>query len=103
MYRSVTAGLVLAGAVTVPSTGPSAEPAGAVAVIWVAEFTVNEVAAADPSTTAVAPVNPLPVMVTLVPPENKPEDGLIANGSHGMRSSRFAGSVVPVSAVCFQS
>ncbi len=33
-------------------------PAGAVAVIWVAELTVNELAAVDPNATAVAPVKP---------------------------------------------
>ena len=30
-----------------------------------------------PNLTAVAPVNPVPVTVTLVPPEVVPEDGLI--------------------------
>src|SRR6185312_13355671 len=55
---------VPAGVVT--AIGPVAAPAGTVAVIWVAELTVN-VAALPPKVTAVAPVKPLPVLVTDVP------------------------------------
>jgi hypothetical protein len=66
-------GLVPAGVVTVTSTVPV--PAGAVAVIWVAEFTAY-VAAVAPKRTAVAPLNPVPVMVTVVPPASGPEVGL---------------------------
>ena len=51
------------GVVTVTSTVPAA-CAGAVAVIWVAETTVKVVAAVAPKSTAVAPVKPVPVMVT---------------------------------------
>ena len=47
-------------------------PAGAVAVIWVAEVTVKLVAAVAPNVTAVAPVRLVPVIVTLVPPEGDP-------------------------------
>ena len=42
-------------------------PAGTVAVIEVAEFTVTEVAATPPNCTFVAPVRPIPVMVTVAP------------------------------------
>ena len=52
--------------------------AGLVAVMEVAELTANEVAAVEPNITAVAPVNPVPVMVTVVPPESRPVAGLIA-------------------------
>jgi hypothetical protein len=52
-------------------------PAGAVAVMEVAEFTVIPVAAAAPKVTAVAPVNPVPVIVTVVPPVVGPAVGEI--------------------------
>jgi hypothetical protein len=51
-------------------------PAGDVAVIDVSEFTVMFVAAADPNLTEVAPVKPLPEMVTDVPPAAGPVFGL---------------------------
>ena len=53
--------------VTVISTVP-ADPAGAVAVIWVALLTVKPVALDAPNFTAVAPVNPVPVRTTDVVP-----------------------------------
>ncbi len=62
------------GVVTVTSTAP-AVPAGAVAVREVADTTVKPVAAVDPKVTAVAPVKPVPVTVTLVPPAVGPEPG----------------------------
>jgi hypothetical protein len=46
--------------------GPLVAPAGTVAVICVSEFTVN-VPAVPLNMTAVAPVNPLPLIVTVVP------------------------------------
>ena len=49
--------------------------AGAVAVICVSLFTVNDVAFVAPNLTAVAPVNPLPVMTTDVPPRVEPTVG----------------------------
>jgi hypothetical protein len=58
--------LIPPGVVTVTSTVPA--PAGEVAVICVALFIVNVVAAVAPNFTAVAPVKFVPVMVTLVPP-----------------------------------
>src|SRR2546430_2777460 len=57
----------------VTATGPVVAPVGTVAVIWVPEVTVN-VAAVPLNFTAVAPVNPLPVMLTDVP--GAPEVGV---------------------------
>ena len=54
------------------------EPAGETAVIWVADTTVKLVAATVAKATAVAPVKPVPVMVTVVPPATGPEAGLRA-------------------------
>ena len=62
--------------VTVVSTVP-APSAGVTAVIWVGELTENDVAAALPNFTALAPLNPVPVMVTEVVPEVGPSVGLI--------------------------
>ena len=50
-------------------------PAGAVAVIEVAELTVTLVAAVVPNLTAVAPARLVPVMVTVVPPAPGPRSG----------------------------
>jgi hypothetical protein len=50
-------------------------PLPTVAVICVAEFTVKEVAAVPPMLTAVAPVNFVPVMVTVAVPA-QPEAGV---------------------------
>ena len=60
--------------VTVTST--VADPAGAVALIDVALFTVNAVAAVAPNFTADAPVKFVPVIATDVPPAVGPEAGL---------------------------
>ena len=54
------------GAITVTSTAPV--PAGLSAVIVVSFTTVNAVAGVVPKSTAVAPVKPVPVIVTKVPP-----------------------------------
>jgi hypothetical protein len=67
--------LVPDGVVTVISTIPV--PAGEAAVIWVAEFTVKPDAKTAPNFTAVAPVNPVPVTVTEVPPAAGPKAGEI--------------------------
>ena len=61
--------------VTLMSTVPV--PGGDVAVIWVAELTVNPVAAVAPNVTAVAPVKLVPVIVTTVPPAAGPAVGEI--------------------------
>ena len=63
-----------AGVVTVTSTVPV--PAGLTAVIVVSLTTVRFVAAVVPKSTAVAPVNPVPVIVTRVPPVVGPLVGL---------------------------
>lgn len=55
------------------STVPA--PAGDVAVIDVDELTVKPVAEVAPKTTAVVPENPLPVIVTDVPPVAGPTVG----------------------------
>jgi hypothetical protein len=66
--------LVPAGVVTVTGTAP--DPAGDVTVIWVADTTVTAVPGELPNSTEVAPVNPVPVMVTTVPPAAGPVAGL---------------------------
>ena len=61
--------------VTVMSMVP-AEPAGAVALIEIAELTVKLVALVAPNLTAVAPVKLVPLIATTVPPVVGPEFGL---------------------------
>ena len=62
--------------VTVTSTF-AADSAGETAVIDVDETTLKLAAAVPPKSTAVAPVNPVPVMVTVVPPAVVPVVGEI--------------------------
>jgi hypothetical protein len=68
-------------------------------MIWVADVTVSEAAAAEPKFTAVAPVNPVPVTVTEVPPAAGPPDGLTAvtdgTGAYVKRSPAAVGEVPP--------
>src|SRR5579862_6328657 len=59
--------------VTTTSTVPV--PGGAVAVISVAESTVNDAAWVLPNATPAVPVKPEPVMSTLVPPDGTPPAG----------------------------
>jgi len=66
--------LVPAAVVTVTSTVP-ADPAGDSAVIDVAETTVKLFAATEPNLTALAPVKPVPVIVTFVEPASGPTSG----------------------------
>ena len=66
--------LVPTDVVTVTSTMPAAW-AGLVTEIELSLFTVG-VAVLPPKLTEVAPVNPLPVMFTRVPPPVEPEAGL---------------------------
>jgi hypothetical protein len=61
--------------VTLTSTVPV--PAGEVAVIDVPELTVKPVAAVAPKVTAVAPLKPVPDIVTVVPPVCGPAVGEI--------------------------
>ena len=65
------------GVVTVRLKVPGAADAGDLTVICVPESTVNDVAALDPNLTAVAPVKPVPVIVTEVPPASGPAVGLM--------------------------
>ena len=60
--------------VTVTSAVPAA-PAGDVAVICVALFTVKPAAAVPPNFTLVAPEKLVPVTVTVVPPTVGPDVG----------------------------
>jgi hypothetical protein len=60
-------GLVPVPEDVVTAIGPVTAFAGTVAVIWVAESTVNVVAATPPNVTDVAPVKPEPAIVTTVP------------------------------------
>jgi hypothetical protein len=54
------------------------DPAGEVAEICVPELTVTDPAEEDPKSTVVAPaMNPVPAIVTVVPPASAPESGLI--------------------------
>ncbi len=74
MYWSAVAAEVPPGVVTVTSTVP-AEPAGAVAVIWLSLLTVK-LALAVPNYTADALVKPVPVMTTEVPEDRGPAERL---------------------------
>ncbi len=58
-------------------TSTVSDPAGEVAVICVSLSTLIEVAAVPPKSTSVAPVKPLPVMVTESPPAAEPLVGLM--------------------------
>jgi hypothetical protein len=60
---------------TTPVPGEASGEGGEVATIWVDELTVNDVAGAVPKSTLVAPVRFVPVMVTWVPPDVKPNVG----------------------------
>jgi hypothetical protein len=69
--------LVAVGVVTTTLTTPAA-CAGEPARIWVAELTTYDVAATVPNSTALAPRNPVPVMVTALVPVRGPATGLTA-------------------------
>ena len=62
---------------TVTSTVPVLVTAGLLTVIWVSLTMVNLLAGDFPNDTLVAPVKPVPVIVTLVPPVVYPPDGLM--------------------------
>ncbi len=65
------------GVVTLMSTVP--EPEGDMALTEVGEMTVTSVAGAEPKSTALVPVSPVPVMTTVVPPASGPALGLMAS------------------------
>jgi hypothetical protein len=75
-WSLVPVALVPPGVTTVMSYVAAAF-AGETAVMLVALCTVKLLAAVAPKFTAVAPVKPPPVMVTVVPPAAGPELGLI--------------------------
>src|SRR5580692_1523458 len=74
--------------------------AGDTAVICVADSTVKLVAAAVPKVTSVAPVNAVPVAVTVVPPAVGPDVGEIAvtagTGVANDEAAAVAGSKPPL-------
>ena len=63
---------------TITPTSPAAIPAGVLQVIVVGLNTETLVAAIPPNVTEVAPVNPIPVILILVPPVLVPNAGKIA-------------------------
>jgi hypothetical protein len=73
-------------------------------VIWVAESTVNEAAGNPPNETSVAPVKPVPVIVTLYPPATGPPGGItlvIAGGR--VRLAMASGLLKPVMVLVTES
>ena len=73
-WSAALVALVPPGVVTVTSTVPV--PEGAVALMLVALLTVKLEAAVVPNFTALAPVNPVPLIATEVLPALGPEVGL---------------------------
>jgi hypothetical protein len=69
---------VPAGVTTRTFTGEPAAPEGATAVTCESSTTMNDVAGVNPNNTAVAPVNPVPRIVTDVPPASGPVAGATA-------------------------
>jgi hypothetical protein len=82
------------GVTTVTSTAPV--PGGLVAVISVSESTIIITALTPPKSTAVAPVKPLPVIRTLLPPLVGPLAGEIAVTCGGAVSGGVGGGGVGV-------
>ncbi len=76
MYRSAEeVGLVPPGVVTVTSTAPGLA-AGAVAVRWVADWTLTAVAGFEPKSTVAPETKFVPVIVIVFPPASGPAAGL---------------------------
>jgi len=63
---------------TITPTSSATTPAGVLQVIVVGLNTKRLVAGIPPNVTEVAPVNPIPVILTLVPPDLVPNFGKIA-------------------------
>jgi hypothetical protein len=84
------------GVVTAMATRPPSCAAGVLAVIEVSLITTTLVAGWPPNLTDVAPVNPVPVMVTLVPPDGGPAVGatLLTTGAASSSGSPISGSRV---------
>jgi hypothetical protein len=102
-WSAVVATLVPSGVVTVTSTVPTGS-SGVVAVIDVSEVATND-ADAVPKSTSVAPLKPLPVMTTDVPPVAWPESGLtlFTVGGVKMNSSAVVAALVPSGVVTVTS
>jgi hypothetical protein len=77
VYRSAATGALIPAVVTTSISTVPTVPAGAVAVMLVLLLTVKLVAGVLPKITAVVPVNPVPEIVTVVPPATGPAAGLI--------------------------
>ena len=75
-WAAAEVGDVPAGVTTVTLTTPPAMSAGLTTVIVVSVTTVRPVPGVVPKSTAVAPVKPVPVIVTRVPPAAGPLVGL---------------------------
>jgi hypothetical protein len=74
-WSTLEVALVPLDEVTVTSTVPAAFN-GEAAETEVEEMTVKLVAGAEPKWTVLAPLKPLPVMVTALPPASGPTTGL---------------------------
>ena len=90
-WSALTFALVPAGVVTAMAWVAAAW-AGETALIWVEETTLKLVAATPPKSTLVAPVKPVPVMVTVVPPVVGPEVGEMAVMAGGAYFSQQVGA-----------
>jgi hypothetical protein len=75
-YMNVAPLLMAAALLTVTELAPT-DPLGEMAVTELSEFTVKDAAGLGPKKTAVALVNPVPLMVTDVPPVRGPELGVM--------------------------
>ena len=69
--------LIPPGVETVTATGPAGWLSGSVAVIWVVPTVPVTVPATPPKATVLVELNPVPVIVTEVPPATGPSTGEI--------------------------
>jgi hypothetical protein len=103
-WSDVVVALVPPAVVTVTSTTPV--PAGETAVIELAELTAKLAALVAPNLTALAPVKPLPLTVTVVPPASGPAFGptppTVGGGRYVNRSAEV-GALVPPAVVTVTS
>lgn len=91
-WSPVPVGLVPLQLVTVTSTVPGV-PGGEVAVMVVPFTTVKVAAGVVPNLTPVTQVNPVPVMVTVVPPEDGPVFGFTPVTVGGVATALMSGPV----------
>ena len=97
VYAAVAVADVPASATTT-STVP-ATCAVVMQVIFVEETTVTGAQAAPPSTTVVPDVNPVPVMLTVVPPETGPALGVIAPIESATTAGVFVGGTTGAASI----